>query len=334
MRASGMSEPSHITARTASVVSLSPASGRPRIAARVSASRTASMTCAEDTGRSSSRRSPATLVIQRVTGRSGAVNRCRYQPGDAIPAPYPLDLDSRRCVHGTQVISALTLGSPLSSARSAVAVVFPASAGTCHAPHTTATRSCSRAACRIRSRMWASRTASSGWPPSPYASRSAPMASPSASKAPSGSPSAPRCSTASSHHRSGSSKPAVCASTASGSTRTSCSAPFSCAPSSWASSPSLIASECAAGRSMKLTGTSRASAQRIAVHSGENSANGQNPARDGSSTACASRATGGRIPSSAASPTTASASGGPSISTIPGSYRSRAARTARADPGP
>ncbi|CAM5374145.1 hypothetical protein SVIOM74S_06581 [Streptomyces violarus] len=42
--ASGTSEPSHITARTASVVSLRPGSGRPRIAASVSASRTASMT--------------------------------------------------------------------------------------------------------------------------------------------------------------------------------------------------------------------------------------------------------------------------------------------------
>jgi hypothetical protein len=167
MTASGTSDPSHITARTASVVSVSPASGRPRIAARVSASRTASMTWADDTGRSSSRSSPATLVIQRTTGRSGAVNRCRYQPGEAIPAPYPLARDSRRCVHGTQVTSAFTFGSPLSRPRSAVAVVDAASAGTCHAPHTTATRSWARRASRIRSRMYASRGASCGWPPSP-----------------------------------------------------------------------------------------------------------------------------------------------------------------------
>ncbi|CAM5528392.1 hypothetical protein SMICM304S_07069 [Streptomyces microflavus] len=89
MRASGTSEPSHITARTASVVSLSPASGRPRIAASVSASRTASMTWAVETNRSSSRSSPATLVIRpldRPVGGTEEVPGTR-QPGESIPAP-------------------------------------------------------------------------------------------------------------------------------------------------------------------------------------------------------------------------------------------------------
>lgn len=167
--ASGTSEPSHITARTASVVSPSPGSGRPRSTASASASRTASMTCAEETRRSSSRSSPATLVIHRSTGRSGAPNRCPYQPGESIPAPYPLARASRRCVHGTQVRSALTLGSPLSRARSAATDARRRSAGTCHAPHTTATPSSptSRPAARTWSRMYASRTASRSWPPSP-----------------------------------------------------------------------------------------------------------------------------------------------------------------------
>ncbi len=168
-RESGTSEPSHITARTASVVSVSPASGRPRIAASVSASRTASMTWADETSLSSSRSSPATLVIQRSTGRSGAENRWPYHPGEAIPAPYPLARESRRWVQGTQVSSAFTLGSPLSSARSAATVVLRRSAGTCQAPHTTATRSGPNSFCAVRiwSRMYASRTRSRVCPPSP-----------------------------------------------------------------------------------------------------------------------------------------------------------------------
>ncbi|CAM5624220.1 hypothetical protein SFIMM107S_05085 [Streptomyces griseus] len=140
-RASGTSDPSHMTARTASVVSPSPASGRPRRAARVSASRTASMTWAVETNRSSARSSPATLVIQRSMGRSAASKRCPYQPGESIPAPYPLCRASLRWVHGTQVRSVLTFGRPLSRARSAARVVRAASAGTCQAPQTTATPS-------------------------------------------------------------------------------------------------------------------------------------------------------------------------------------------------
>lgn len=85
---------------------------------------------------------------------------------------------------------------------------------------------------------------------------------------------------------------------------------------------------------MKRAGTSCSRAQRRATHSGENSASGQKAERPGSSTACASNATGGRMSSSAASGIRASASGGPSISTTPGRAVSSAARTARADPGP
>ncbi len=167
-RASGTSEPSHITARTASVVSLRPGSGRPRIAASVSASRTASMTCAEETIRSSSRSSPATFVIHRSTGRSGALNKCPYQPGESMPAPYPLVRESLRWVHGTHVMSVLTLGSPLSSALSAATVAFCRRAGTCQAPQTTATPSSnSRCAARTWSRMYASRTRSRSYPPLP-----------------------------------------------------------------------------------------------------------------------------------------------------------------------
>ena len=81
------SSPSHSTARVASTTSARPASGRPRIVARVSASRTASITCALETGRSCSRSSAATWVIHRVTTWSGAVNRWWYQPGEVMPAP-------------------------------------------------------------------------------------------------------------------------------------------------------------------------------------------------------------------------------------------------------
>ncbi len=85
---------------------------------------------------------------------------------------------------------------------------------------------------------------------------------------------------------------------------------------------------------MKRAGTPCSRDQRIATHSGENSASGQNADRPGSSTAWASSATGGRISSSPASGIRASASGGPSISTARGRAASRAARTARAEPGP
>ena len=57
-----------MTDLVASLTSASPASGRPRSAASVSASRTASMTCAEETGRSWPRSTPATWVSQRIDG--------------------------------------------------------------------------------------------------------------------------------------------------------------------------------------------------------------------------------------------------------------------------
>lgn len=85
---------------------------------------------------------------------------------------------------------------------------------------------------------------------------------------------------------------------------------------------------------MKRAGTPCSSAQRSATHSGENAASGQNAERPGSSTAWASRATGGRMSSAAASGISGSASGGPSMSTTRGRDASSAARTARADPGP
>jgi hypothetical protein len=91
-------------------------------------------------------------------------------------------------------------------------------------------------------------------------SRSAVIASATASNAAS---SSRRCSTTSSHQRSASAWPAVSASTPSGSVRT--------APRS-RRAPAAI--HCATGRSMKRTGTSRASAWRSACHSGEKVANG------------------------------------------------------------
>ncbi len=81
------SEPSHITARTASSVSVSPASGRPRSPARARASRTASMTCAEETGWSSARSRPAARVSQPGSGSPSVRCRWWYQPGETIPAP-------------------------------------------------------------------------------------------------------------------------------------------------------------------------------------------------------------------------------------------------------
>ena len=84
------SSPSQSTARVASVTSVRPASGRDRRLARVSASRTASMTWALETGRSRSRSARATLVSQRVIGLVGrgpqvVVPARRGDPG-AVPA--------------------------------------------------------------------------------------------------------------------------------------------------------------------------------------------------------------------------------------------------------
>ena len=79
--------PSQSTERAASVTSSRPASGRPRSAASASASRTDSMTCAEDAGMPSSRRTAAALASHRSTGWPGEQNRWSYQPGERMPAP-------------------------------------------------------------------------------------------------------------------------------------------------------------------------------------------------------------------------------------------------------
>ena len=117
------------------------------------------MTCADDTGRSRSRSTAATRVSHRSTVCAGVANRWWYQPGEVIPAPYPEAAASRECVHGTHASAALRFGSPRSSAASADAGGSgPASAGACHAPHTTATTpSVSRSAARSTCRMCASR---------------------------------------------------------------------------------------------------------------------------------------------------------------------------------
>ena len=85
--ASATSSPSTSTDLVASVTSSNPASCRPRRVASASASRTASITLALETGRSAARSTRATLVSHRVTVRSGWLNRCWYQPGEVIPAP-------------------------------------------------------------------------------------------------------------------------------------------------------------------------------------------------------------------------------------------------------
>jgi hypothetical protein len=87
MRATSRSLPSHSTARAASVTSSRPASGRPRSAASAAASRTDSMTCADEAGTPSSRRTAAARASHRSTGCPVAANRWSYQPGDRMPAP-------------------------------------------------------------------------------------------------------------------------------------------------------------------------------------------------------------------------------------------------------
>ena len=87
MSAMSRSLPSHSTERAASVTSSRPASGRPRSAASASASRTDSMTCADDTGMPSSRRTAAALASHLSMGCPGEENRWSYQPGERMPAP-------------------------------------------------------------------------------------------------------------------------------------------------------------------------------------------------------------------------------------------------------
>ena len=83
------SSPSQSTARVASVTSVSPASGRPRRLARVSASRTASITWALDTGRSLRRaalRPPGQPAGDRLVGGGPQVV---YQPGEVDAGAVP-----------------------------------------------------------------------------------------------------------------------------------------------------------------------------------------------------------------------------------------------------
>ena len=87
MSAVSRSLPSHSTARAASVTSSRPASGRPRSAASASASRTDSITCADDTGTPSSRSTAAAFASHRSMGCPREENRWSYQPGERIPAP-------------------------------------------------------------------------------------------------------------------------------------------------------------------------------------------------------------------------------------------------------
>ena len=87
MSSTSRSLPSQSTARAASVTSSRPASGRPRSAASAPASRTVSMTCADEAGMPSSRRTAAARASHRSTGWPGEANRWSYQPGDRMPAP-------------------------------------------------------------------------------------------------------------------------------------------------------------------------------------------------------------------------------------------------------
>ncbi len=209
------SSPSQSTARVASVTSVSPASGRERRLASVSASRTASMTCALEVGRSRSRSARATLISQRGMVRSGAVHRWWYQPGEVIPAPYPAPLANRSWVQGTQVSVTFRLALPRSAAASRLAGGSgQARTGACQAPQTTAIRDRPRRrAARMVCRMYASRRCSSGL--GGLASRrSSAIASVISGN---GEEESSRDSTRSSHHRSGSSYPAAAASVPSGS---------------------------------------------------------------------------------------------------------------------
>ena len=161
------------------------------------------MTWALEAGRSRSRSARATLTSQRGMVPSGAVHRWWYQPGEVMPAPYPLALASRCAVHGTQVRVTFRLALPRSTAASALAGGSgQVSTGACQAPQTTATRSRPRRrAARIVCRMYASRRRSRRARRAGV-SRSSPMASTSSGN---GEEESSRDSTRSSHQRSGSS---------------------------------------------------------------------------------------------------------------------------------
>ncbi|MFT3853095.1 MAG: hypothetical protein QM733_10200 [Ilumatobacteraceae bacterium] len=233
--------PAASTASAASSTSARPGPGRPRSTASAPAARVAAIRWSGDAGRSWRRSSRAASTNQRATPASpGLAKTCAYQPGLCTPAAYPgapstPAADRRRWVHGTQLTPTFTFGRARRARASAAAlgivsrvapgvtatpaatwaVARPARAGTCHAPQTTAIRAKpSATAWRMHRRMCASRRSSAtdgGGAPD----RTAAIAAATASNA--GGPS-PRCSTTSSHQRSGSGSPAASASAASGST--------------------------------------------------------------------------------------------------------------------
>src|SRR6266568_759285 len=83
----GSTFPLHNTVCMSSCSSASPGIGKSRIAASASLSRTASITLAEEASNPFPRSRCAAWVIQRIVTRSGAVQRCSYQPGEVTPAP-------------------------------------------------------------------------------------------------------------------------------------------------------------------------------------------------------------------------------------------------------
>ena len=242
-----------ITVSAASSTSAKPGRGRLRSAANAVAARVAAIRSSGEGDMPRSRSKRAAPTNHRlIPGSPGWRNTCAYQPGLRTPAPYPVAAARRRWVHGTQHMPTFTRGRPRSVWASVVADGSgSASAGTCHAPQTTAIRSCPSAiALRSTWRMCASRCASrrvdASRPP-----RTAVIAIATASNA--GAPS-PRCSITSSHHRSGSGSPAASASAASGSPMAIASCGSSSANS--ASASPCPASDCCMGRSMARTTTS------------------------------------------------------------------------------
>ncbi len=278
------SDPSVTTVRMASVSSSRDGIARPRNAARVSARRVASIRCAGEMSRSSARNVRATRAIHVTTSGSRPDQRCSYQPGDGTPAPYPEAAEMRSYVQGTHAALTLTAGGEaFSSLASWAADGRSTSAGTCHAPQTTAIRSWPAAsAARIARRMAASRSAVSG-SSSGISARTATMASVIASKT---SPATRRDSTNRSHQRSPSASPAAVASSPIGSARIAGQAASRAAAASASEmSPSSAASRSRTasaarprsrrsasswpyGRSMNRTATPAARAYWSACHSG------------------------------------------------------------------
>ena len=149
------------------LTSASPASGRPRSTARVSASRTASITCADETGRSWLAQHPGHPGQPAGDGLVGH--------GEQVVVPARATSSRRRSRRRTPAGSASTAprralpcawACPRSSAASlAAGGSGPASAGACQAPQTTATVPLvSLSAARSTCRMCASRRCSTTRP--------------------------------------------------------------------------------------------------------------------------------------------------------------------------